>query len=218
MPKKFDLLVFDWDGTLMDSTAIIADSIRGACADLNLPVPSETDARHIIGLGLQQAIAVLQPDLPLHDYPALTARYRERFLGQDHTLTMFDGVAETLPQLHAAGHWLTVATGKNRHGLDRALEQSGLRHWFHATRCAEETFSKPHPAMLLELMDICQTTPERTLMIGDTSHDLEMARNANVAAVGVGYGAHHKDSLEHYDPIFLADSFPELADWLREHA
>ena len=217
-PKQFDLLVFDWDGTLMDSTAIIADSIRGACADLNLPIPSETAARHIIGLGLQQAISVLQPELPLHDYPALTARYRERFLSQDHALTMFDGVCDTLPSLHAAGHWLAVATGKNRQGLDRALNQSGLRNWFHATRCAEEAFSKPHPAMLLELMQVCQVPAERTLMIGDTSHDLEMARNANVAAVAVSYGAHNRETLENHSPMFLADNFPDLARWLTEYA
>ncbi len=218
MPKHYDLLVFDWDGTLMDSTAAIAASIRAACADLGLAVPSETDARHIIGLGLAQAIGVLQPQLPPEDYPALIARYRAHFLAQDQVLTMFEGVAETIPHLHNAGHWVTVATGKNRPGLERALDLCGLRPYFHATRCGEESFSKPHPAMLHELMALCGVPPERTLMIGDTSHDLEMARNAGVPSVAVSYGAHDESSLRAHAPLFVAGDFPSLARWLTEHA
>ena len=218
MPKRFDLLVFDWDGTLMDSTAVIAGAIRDACADLGLPVPSPEEARHIIGLGLTQAIALLQPDLPQDRYPALIARYRERFLARDQDILLFDGVAQTIPRLHNAGHWVTVATGKNRNGLDRALDQSGLRSWFHATRCAEESFSKPHPAMLHELMELLDVSPERTLMIGDTSHDLQMANNAGVAAVAVSYGAHDVDELRDYRPLHVVHSFGELADWLEVQA
>jgi phosphoglycolate phosphatase len=216
--KQFDLLVFDWDGTLMDSTAVIATSIRAACADLDLPVPSEAEARHIIGLGLNQAIAALQPQLPPDEYPVLAARYRFHFLGNDHALPLFEGVAETIPRLHNAGYWVTVATGKNRHGLDRALDQSGLRKFFHASRCGEESFSKPHPAMLQELMALCDVPPEKTLMIGDTSHDLEMARNAGVQAVAVSYGAHDESTLQEYEPLCVAKSFLELASWLAQHA
>lgn len=218
MPKRFDLLVFDWDGTLMDSTAVIAGSMRDACADLGLPVPGESEARHIIGLGLTQAIACLQPQLPQEQYPPLIARYRQHFLSRDQDLVLFDGVAQTIPRLHNAGHWVAVATGKNRNGLDRALDQSGLRDYFHATRCAEECFSKPHPAMLHELMDVLDVPPERTLMIGDTSHDLMMARNAGVASVAVSYGAHSKEELHEYRPLHLVHTFAELADWLDRHA
>ena len=218
MTKRFDLLIFDWDGTLMDSTAVIATALQMASADLGLPVPSEADARHIIGLGLQEAISLLQPALPEARYPDLVDRYRWHFYRQDEQLRMFDGVAKTIPHLHNAGFWVTVATGKNRTGLDHALDMSGLRQYFHYTRCAEETFSKPHPAMVLELMDLCQVPPDRTLVIGDTSHDLLMARNAGVSGVGVAYGAHETASLQEYEPLYVAESFVDLADWLDQNA
>ena len=218
MPKQFDLLIFDWDGTLMDSTAAIAGSIRAACADLDLPVPSQTQASHIIGLGLTNAIAELLPELSVDDYPALIERYRYHFLAQDEALTLFDGVAETIPNLYHSGYWVTVATGKNRRGLERALDQSQLRQYFHATRCADESFSKPHPGMILELMAYFGVTPQRTLMIGDTSHDLQMAQNAGVASVAVSYGAHSKVSLQSFAPLYMADDFSTLAQWLTAHA
>lgn len=218
MSKRFDLLIFDWDGTLMDSTAAIANSIIASCVDMDLPVPSFAQASHIIGLGLDEAIAALLPDLSEADYPAFTARYRHHFLGQDHLLPLFDGVMQTLPQLHAQGYWMTVATGKSRRGLDRALDHSQLRPYFHASRCADELNSKPHPAMIIALMDYCVVTPERTLMIGDTSHDLLMAQNAGVASVGVSYGAHTGESLLAYSPLYVADSFNDLARWLSLHA
>ena len=218
MANRFDLLIFDWDGTLMDSTAVIVDALRLASADLGLPVPSEEEARHIIGLGLREAIYLLQPTLAEFRYPELVARYRWHFHRQDEQLRMFDGVAQTIPHLHNAGFWVTVATGKNRAGLDRALDLSGLRQYFHYTRCAEETFSKPHPAMVHELIDLCQVSPDRVLVIGDTSHDLLMARNAGVARVGVGYGAHDADSLQEYEPLYVAESFADLAVWLGHHA
>lgn len=217
MKQCFDLLVFDWDGTLMDSTMAIATSLREASADLGLPVPSETAAKHIIGLGLQQAIAMLQPELPEQDYPAMIARYQHHFLIRDQMLTLFDGVAQTIPQLHNAGYWVTVATGKNRNGLERALDQSQLRSYFHATRCADESCSKPHPAMLQELMALYNVAPSRTLMIGDTSHDLLMARNAGVASIAVTYGAHDAESLQEYQPLYMADSFSALAMWLQHN-
>lgn len=201
----------------MDSTGAIASSIRAACADLALPVPSQEQASHIIGLGLTEAIAALLPQLPVPDYPRLIERYRHHFLGQDHLLPLFDGVAQTIPQLHEAGYWVTVATGKSRRGLERALDQSRLRPYFHASRCADEVFSKPHPGMILELMDYCGVTPERTLMIGDTSHDLQMAQNAGVASVGVGYGAHCGTTLQAFGPLYIADDFADLTRWLSQH-
>jgi phosphoglycolate phosphatase len=216
-PRQFDLLIFDWDGTLMDSTGAIATSIRAACADLDLPVPSQEQASHIIGLGLVEAIAALLPTLAAADYPRLIDRYRHHFLGQDHLLPLFGGVAEIMPQLRDAGYWVTVSTGKSRRGLERALDQSGLRPCFHATRCADEGFSKPHPGMILELMDYCGVLPERTLMIGDTSHDLQMAQNAGVASVAAGYGAHCATTLQVFEPLYIADDFVALARWLSQY-
>ena len=201
----------------MDSTGAIASSIRAACADLDLPVPSIEQASHIIGLGLTEAIAELLPELPVTDYAHFTDRYRHHFLGQDHLLSLFDGVAQTIPELQQSGYWVTVATGKSRRGLERALDQSRLRPYFHASRCADEVFSKPHPGMILELMDYCGVSPARTLMIGDTSHDLQMAQNAGVASVGVGYGAHSGTSLQVFDPLYVADDFAGLTRWLSRH-
>ena len=201
----------------MDSTGAIASSIRAACLDLNLAVPTLAQANHIIGLGLTEAIAMLLPQLPESDYPRLVDRYRHHFLGQDHLLPLFEGVTQTIPLLHDSGYWVTVATGKSRRGLERALDQSGLRAYFHASRCADEGFSKPHPGMILELMDYCGVLPERTLMIGDTSHDLQMAKNAGVASVGVAYGAHSAATLLAFDPLYIATDFADLTQWLNQH-
>ena len=201
MPKQFDLLVFDWDGTLMDSAAAITASLRDACADLDLPVPSEERARYVIGLGLTDALKYLLPDLPPVGYPALLERYRHHFQRQDRDTTLFHGAPQMLRALGDAGFMLAVATGKSRRGLDRALEATGLMQVFHATRCADEGFSKPHPGMLLWLLDELNVARERALMIGDTSHDMEMAAAAEVARVGVAYGAHPRESLLKHDPV-----------------
>jgi phosphoglycolate phosphatase len=218
MPKQFDLLVFDWDGTLMDSAAAISASLRDACADLELPIPSEERARYVIGLGLTDALKYLLPDLPAAGYPALLERYRYHFQRQDRDTTLFSGASETLQTLHAAGFLLAVATGKSRRGLDRALQATGLHGVFHATRCADEGFSKPHPGMLLWLLDELNVTRERALMIGDTSHDMEMAVAAEIARVGVAYGAHPRENLLKHDPVFCFDHFTELSRWLTAHA
>lgn len=201
----------------MDSTGAIARSLRASCADLNLPVPSLEQANHIIGLGLTEAIAALLPELPVSEYPLLVERYRHHFLGQDHLLPLFDGVAQTIPRLHQAGYWVTVATGKSRRGLERALDHSQLRPYFHATRCADEGCSKPHPGMIQVLMDFCNVLPARTLMIGDTSHDLQMALNAGVASVGVAYGAHPRETLQTFHPLYIAEDFEDLTRWLSQH-
>lgn len=218
MPQQFDLLVFDWDGTLMDSAAAISQSLRAACADLELPVPSEERARYIIGLGLQDALRYVLPELPPAAYPALLERYRHHFLRRDRETTLFEGTVEALGALREAGFLLAVATGKSRRGLDRALETTGLQAMFHATRCADESFSKPHPGMLLWLLDELSVARERTLMIGDTSHDMEMAAAARVPRLGVAYGAHPRENLVRHDPVACVDTFDELSQWLKTHA
>ncbi|HEU0282752.1 MAG TPA: HAD-IA family hydrolase [Gallionella sp.] len=218
MPKQYDLLVFDWDGTLMDSAGTIVYAIQSASRDVGLPVPSDDEARHIIGLGLNEAVAALFPDLAPADFDPLLDRYRYYFQAQDKQIPLFNGVVETLDELHAAGFLLAVATGKSRRGLDRVLEHTGTGHYFHSSRCADECFSKPHPCMLLELMDELGVESKRTLMIGDTSHDLLMASNAGVPAVGVSYGAHPRDGLLALSPLHCAENFGELSQWLSENA
>lgn len=217
-PRQFDLLIFDWDGTLMDSAGVIVDSIQRACEDIGHPVPSDHASRQIIGLGLQQALQTLLPDLPDAEYPHLVERYRHHYLGRDADLPLFEGVASGIEQLHGSGFTLAVATGKSSVGLDRALEVSGLRHLFAATRCADQTHSKPHPAMVLELIDELDADPARTLVIGDTSHDLLMASNAGVASLGVTYGAHEADDLHPHAPLALMNSFAEVHAWLNANA
>lgn len=218
MPKQFDLLIFDWDGTLMDSAGVIVDSIQRACEDIGLAAPSDRASRQIIGLGLVQALQTLLPDLPADDYPRLVERYRHHYLGRDAELPLFAGVSEGIAALHADGFTLAVATGKSRMGLERALAASGLGARFAATRCADQTHSKPHPAMVLELIDELDADPARTLVIGDTSHDLLMAANAGVASLGVTYGAHEAEDLHPHAPLALLDSFAEVHAWLAANA
>ncbi|RTL47733.1 MAG: HAD family hydrolase [Rhodocyclaceae bacterium] len=218
MARRHELIVFDWDGTLMDSAAAIAGSVQAAARDLGLEPPSDERARHIIGLGLEDALRHALPNLPSERYGELSIRYRHHYLAQDQALTLFNGVEAMLEALLAAGHILAVATGKSRLGLDRALAVSGLGPRFHASRCADECFSKPHPQMLEELMDEFGIAPEATLMIGDTSHDVQMAHNARVEAVAVSYGAHPRAGLEALAPLHCVDSVEELATWLKRNA
>lgn len=218
MPKQFDLLIFDWDGTLMDSAGVIVDSIQRACLDIGVPAPSERASRQIIGLGLAQALQTLLPDLATDAYPRLVERYRHHYLGRDIDIPLFAGVDAGVPALAGRGFTLAVATGKSRIGLARALDSSGLGGCFAATRCADQTHSKPHPAMVLELIDELDADPARTLVIGDTSHDLLMAANAGVASLGVTYGAHEPDDLHPHAPLALLDSFAEVHAWLAANA
>lgn len=216
--KRFDLIVFDWDGTLMDSTTVIATSIQSACRDLGLPVPSDEAARHVIGMGLVQALQYAVPDAPAHLYEPLADRYRHYFLAQDESIPLYAGAAETVMELHEAGYVLAVATGKSNKGLERALDSSGLRRYFQATRTADQAFSKPHPAMLLELIDELAVDAGRVLMVGDTTHDLQMAINAGVDAVGLTHGAHPAEQLRALQPLALLDDFHELRAWLKANA
>ena len=187
MDKRFELLVFDWDGTLHDSISTIVSALQAACRDLGQPEPADAHARHAIGLGLVDALRHSAPGLEEDQYPQMAERYKYHYLSNDHSLSLFDGVAEMIAELHAQGHVLTVATGKSRKGLDRVLAHSEIGHFFSATRCADECFSKPHPQMLHELMDEFNIVPERAIMIGDTTHDLQMAINAGVDSVAVTY-------------------------------
>ena len=218
MAKRFELLIFDWDGTLMDSAGVIVACIQAASRDMGLPEPSREAASHIIGLGLRQALETLFPDLPEHEHPVLADHYRRHYLGQDAAIPLFEGARELIVDLHGGGHTLAVATGKARRGLARAFEHTGLEPYFHASRTADETHSKPHPAMIEELLDQLMFEPEQALMIGDTTHDLEMARNAGIASLAAGYGAHPPENLSDLSPLAVCRSFSELAAWLKQNA
>ena len=211
--RRFDLIAFDWDGTLMDSTAIIASSIQRACADLGLPVPSDAAANHVIGLGLTDALAYAAPTLAKAMVPQMVERYRHHYLSRDADLPLFAGVREIVVALKEAGYFVAVATGKSRVGLDRALNSCGLRPLFDATRCADECRSKPDPQMLYELGDELGVRSDRILMVGDTTHDLQMAANAGAASIGVGYGAHAAEALEHHGALAILPSPAGLRDW-----
>ena len=216
--KQFDLIVFDWDGTLMDSTSTIVKSIQAAAKDLGLPVPRDEDASHVIGLGLHEAMQTAMPNIDPALYPKMVERYRFHYLTKDPELVLFDGVRDMLAELSQKGYFLAVATGKSRVGLNRALNAVGLLSLFDATRCADETFSKPHPAMLQELTRELGQDLKRTVMVGDTTHDLLMANNAGAAAVAVEYGAHPVDQLQSCKPVYSAQNVGQLHEWLSQHA
>jgi len=216
--KQFDLIVFDWDGTLMDSTSTIVRCIQAAARDLGLPIPDKSAASYVIGLGLQDAMQAAIPDVDPKYYPRIVERYRHHYLGQDKDLSLFDGVREMLDDLGQQGYFLAVATGKSRVGLNRALNSTKLLSTFDATRCADETFSKPHPAMLQELTRELGQEMSRTLMIGDTTHDLQMALNAGAAGVAVEFGAHPVEQLQALNPLHSAGSIKVLHQWLNDNA
>lgn len=213
--RQFDLIVFDWDGTLVDSTALIARCLQDTARDLSLPIPNDQQARYIIGLGLLDSMKYLFPGLEAERYSEVTARYSYHFLAGHENVQPFNGAADLLATLNDAGYVVGIATGKSRRGLERALDLSGLARFFHITRCADEGFPKPHPDMLHFLMDSVATPVTRTLMIGDTTHDVGMAHNAGARAVAVSYGAHDKADLIQATPLACVDSVAELAAWLR---
>lgn len=214
MTTTHTLLVFDWDGTLMDSTAIIVRAIQEACRTIGVPPPSDLDASYVIGLGLGDAIRRAVPGLDPSRHDELAQAYRRYYFAHDQDLVLFPGILDLLQAARRAGHTLAVATGKSRQGLDRALEHADLRGLFDATRTADETASKPHPLMLEELMRELGAGPRQTLMIGDTTHDLQMARNAGTDAVAVSYGAHAARDLAVLEPLYLADSVAALRAFL----
>jgi phosphoglycolate phosphatase len=216
--RQFDLIAFDWDGTLFDSTAIITRCIQAAVADVGGTVPSDQDAAYVIGLGLMQALAHAAPDVPKDKYPLLGARYKHHYVIHQHDISLFEGVLPMLVSLKGAGHLLAVATGKSRTGLNEALHAVELRGMFDGSRTADETAGKPHPLMLQELMAEFSVPSERVLMIGDTTHDLQLALNAGCASVGVSYGAHEPDAFEALQPKYIAHSVADLHAWLLAHA
>ena len=217
-PRQFDLIAFDWDGTLFDSTAIITRCIQLAVADVGGQVPTREQASYVIGMALIPALAHAAPDVPREKHALLGERYRHHYFAHQHDISLFEGVLPMLAELKARHHWLTVATGKSRVGLDEALHAVELRQVFDGSRTADETAGKPSPLMLHELMREFGVEPERTLMIGDTTHDLLMAVNAGCASVGVSYGAHDHSAFESLNPRFVAHSVMELHDWLLAHA
>jgi phosphoglycolate phosphatase len=217
-PRQFDLIAFDWDGTLFDSTALITRSIQASCADLGVQVPSDKDASYVIGMGLIEALQHAAPGLPRERYSEMGQRYRHHYSLSQHELSLFSGALDMLNALKTRNHLLSVATGKSRSGLNEALNSVQLKGLFDATRTADETTSKPHPQMLLELMAELGVPPERTLMIGDTTHDLQLAVNAGCASVGVSYGAHEPSAFAALQPLHIAHSVADLNAWLLAHA
>ena len=215
MSQSFNLLVFDWDGTLMDSEASIVTCMQGAITDLECEPRSNDEIKNIIGLGLREAIDTLYPGTDDSFLKAMVDRYRYHFLGGggDHS-ALFPGAEQTIKELSEAGYLLAVATGKGRSGLDMVLERTGLGQYFHATRCADEAFSKPHPQMLEEVMDELGAEPAETLMIGDTEYDMQMASNARTHALAVSYGVHEKERLMQHGPLHCLDAIDELNGWL----
>ncbi|HVE52825.1 MAG TPA: HAD-IA family hydrolase [Ramlibacter sp.] len=217
-PRQYDLIAFDWDGTLFDSTKIIVRCIQRAVADVGGTVPTDEAASYVIGMGLMEALAHAAPDVPRDRYADLGAAYRRYYIAHQDDLVLFDGVLPMLSDLRERHHWLAVATGKSRRGLDDVLHSVQLKGVFDGSRTADETAGKPHPRMLQELMREFGTEPERTLMIGDTTHDLQMAVNAGCASVGVSYGAHAVDGFEALGPRAVVHSVAELHGWLLENA
>ena len=216
--QRYDLIAFDWDGTLFDSTAIITRCIQLAVVDVGGRLPSDKDAAFVIGLGLMQALAHAAPDVPPEKYPQLGARYQHHYMAHQNDISLFDGVLPLLADLRARNHVLAVATGKSRRGLNEALKTAALQGVFDGSRTADETAGKPDPLMLRELMQEFGVAAERVLMVGDTTHDLQMALNAGCDSVGVSYGAHAHDTFTALQPRFVAHSVAELHGWFLANA
>ncbi|MCC2677299.1 MAG: phosphoglycolate phosphatase-like protein [Ramlibacter sp.] len=217
-PRRVDLIAVVWDGTLFDSTRIIVRCIQRAVADVGGIVPSDTAASYVIGMGLMEALAHAAPDVPRERYAELGASYRRHYMAHQDDLSLFPGVLPMLEALRERQHWLAVATGKSRRGLDEVLQTAQLQGLFNGSRTADETAGKPDPRMLHELMREFGTDPERTLMIGDTTHDLQMAVNAGCPSVGVSYGAHDTAGFDALRPQVVVHSVVELHAWLLENA
>ncbi|HET8711422.1 MAG TPA: HAD-IA family hydrolase [Spongiibacteraceae bacterium] len=208
------LFIFDWDGTLIDSTGHIIGAMQEAARELRLPVLSSASVQNIIGLGLPEAILALYPELDEAARHELKLGYAKHYIAlNEEPPELFAGVADTLDRLKSEGHSLAVATGKNRRGLQRVLGQLDMLDYFHATRCADEAQSKPHPQMLHELLAELAMPAEQAVMIGDTEYDMAMAREAGMARIGVDYGAHEVERLLRYAPDLILSDFPALLGW-----
>lgn len=212
---SWKLLIFDWDGTLMDSAGHIIAAVRAAAEDIGVCAPAEDDVRHVIGLGLREAVSVAVPELDDEGYARFVEAYRKRFWQASlHGQALFPGAREVLLELKAAGYLLAVATGKGKSGLRRVLDEEKLHQVFDVTRCAEETISKPDPRMLREILDELGVDASDGLMIGDTTYDLEMAARISMDRLAVSYGAHSRKLLRDHEPLGFLDDIRDLPDWL----
>ncbi len=215
---KYHLLVFDWDGTLFNSAGNIVKAIQSAAQEVNLEPPTYDKASKVIGLGLQEAMRVLAPNVSQATIKKLAQAYLHHYNQHACDITLFEGVEDMLHDLKEKGHLLAIATGKSRNGLNEALHASGLHYLFDASRTADQTASKPNPLMLRELICELDCTNEQTLMIGDTSYDLGMAQNTPCASVGVTYGVHPAQELDKFSPKYIASTIEELQTWLLENS
>jgi len=207
----YKLVIFDWDGTLMDSIDHIVSSMQAAANVIGLVKPSNDEVKQIIGLSLPVALKTLFVDITDVQVAQMLAQYKSEYLTGDQTPTpLFDNARELLIQLQIQGKLLAVATGKGRTGLNRVLAASETAQYFDTTRCAGEMPSKPDPTMLNSILAELDVEPHEAIMIGDTSHDLSMAQNAGVPSIGVTFGVHSKDVLNQYNPIAVVDSIAEL--------
>ena len=211
----YELVIFDWDGTLMDSTQKISNSVRAVAKQLGLPEPTDAQAKNIIGLGLYEAMRVLFPQADEPKVDKVVQAYKHYFVNVDKTQeSLFDGVEKALLAMQETGAMLAVATGKSRAGLNRVLKATDMARHFTVTRCADETRSKPHPQMLLEILDFTAIDPDKAIMVGDTTFDLDMAQNAGIAGLGAGYGVHDEQDLIDSKALYVAQTFADLASWL----
>ncbi len=208
------VVVFDWDGTLMDSTGAISLSIQAAAADLNLPVPTRKQASSVIGLALHQAIANAVPEASSAQLPVLIERYKYHYLQKDNDLHPFGGIVDLLNSLRDFNMPIAIATGKSNIGLIRALEKLQWRARFVTTRCADQGESKPHPWMLTDICEELGCDTSQALMIGDTTHDLGMAKNAGSPSVAVSWGAHDTENFTNFEPVQTFSEVQQLHDWL----
>jgi len=213
---KYELIVFDWDGTLYDSAAFIVSCVQAAAQASGFPVPEEKTIREMIGLSYEESLKRMMPDVSPMQMAMLIKAYRKCVEeSQTHAPVLFQGVEEVLKSLKATGYYLAIATGKGRYGLNKDLELLKLSDTFVTTRCSDETNSKPHPQMLLEIMDEMGVEPSKTLMIGDTEYDMQLAQNAKTDAMAVSYGAHHIDRLRSGEHVKgYLDDIRDLPPWL----
>ena len=212
--QNYQLLVFDWDGTLMDSSRKIGNCFAGAATAAGLTLPDPDQVKSYIGLGLDESFRRLYPEIDSQTICQLVDGYREYWLYLDNTsMSLFADVEPGLRQLQNAGYFLAVATGKSRRGLDLALLETSLKDIFLYSRCADETRSKPHPQMLLDVLEYTGLDNHQSVMIGDTTFDLEMARNAGMDGLGVGYGSHSKEILSPLSSDKVFDKFTHLVDF-----
>ena len=215
MNHEAKLIVFDWDGTLMDSAAHIVACLQAAITELELPTKTNDELKNIIGLGLREALLALYPQASDEELTALVTRYREHFFDQKaDPCELFRGARELIEELNNENYYLAVATGKGRNGLDKVLNETGMGEFFPVTRCADESHSKPHPQMLLELINWYGVDANETIMVGDSEYDLLMANNAAAHSVAVSYGVHEKQRLLDCNPLTCLDNIKDLHQWL----